>query len=253
MLVHRILFSTAACLIAAAVLADQPDCATNYKSDATSSETSVMTALTPKAAIEALPYKLAAAGAAMEWAEPAKGLLKAGPLAVKAEASGGVTRVTFRTSPAADKETLCRYATLLGNAPAAAAAPVAQDPALIEKMKDDLLKKHQIVQPNVRNGLNNAMFRSVEDFLEFSINAMKELPNDKREYKVTMLLPRNACAIAAEDLDDSALGLNGQLPPVRTKPVRADATLTYVTNGGALNGGAWKLADAVITHIESTK
>ncbi|HEV7570340.1 MAG TPA: hypothetical protein VGQ21_02480, partial [Thermoanaerobaculia bacterium] len=98
MLVRRLLFSAAAFLTAAVVLADEPECAVNYKSDATSSETSVLTVLAPKAVIEALPRKLAAAGASMEWATPAKGILKAGPLDVKAEVSGSVTRVVFHTS-----------------------------------------------------------------------------------------------------------------------------------------------------------
>ena len=53
----------------------------------------------------------------MEWSDPDKGILKAGALDVKAEASGSVTRVTFHTSPAADQATLCRYATLVGNPP----------------------------------------------------------------------------------------------------------------------------------------
>ena len=101
MLIRRIVLSTTALLIASAVLADEPECASNYKSDAASSETSVLTVLAPKAVIEAIPYKLAAAGAAMEWSNPEKGILKAGPLDVKAAASGTVTRVTFHASPAA--------------------------------------------------------------------------------------------------------------------------------------------------------
>src|SRR5438477_11401197 len=115
MLARQLVLSAAACLVAAAVLAEEPECATNYRSDSASAETFVLTSLTPQAVIERLPRKLNAAGAAMEWAEPDKGTLKAGALAVNAEVSGNVTRVTFHSSPAADKLTLCRYATLVGN------------------------------------------------------------------------------------------------------------------------------------------
>jgi len=248
MLIRRILFSTAACLLASAVLADEPECGTNYKSDASSSSTSVLTVLAPKAVIEALPYKLAAAGAAMEWSNPEKGILKAGSLDVKAETSGSVTRVIFHTSPAADKATLCRYATLVGNPPVAAAPPVPQDPALIAQMKDDLLKKHQIVQPKIGGGINHATFRTADDFLQFAITGIKDLSNDKREYGVSMLLPRDTCSIAAEDLNDLSGMMTGQHPGARTKPARADATLEY-----AKDGAAWKLTDAFITHIETAK
>jgi hypothetical protein len=248
MLIRRIVFSTAACLLASAVLADEPECGTNYKSDATSASTSVLTSLAPKAVIEALPYKLAAAGAAMEWSQPEKGILKAGSLDVKAESSGNVTRVTFHTSPAADKATLCRYAALVGNPPVAAAPPVPQDPALIAQMKDDLLKKHQIVQPNVGGGINHATFRTGDDFLQFAITGIKDLANDKREYSVSMVLPRDTCSIAGEDIGDLGQMMTGQNPKPRTKPARADATLTY-----AKDGAGWKLTDAFITHIETAK
>lgn len=248
MLTRRIVLSTAACLLASAVLADEPECGTNYKSDATSSSTSVLTALAPKAVIEALPYKLAAAGATMEWSQPEKGILKAGALDVKAEASGTATRVTFHSSPAADKATLCRYATLVGNPPVAAAPPVPQDPALIAQMKDDLLKKHQIVQPNVGGGINHATFRTVDDFLQFTITGIKDLPSDKREYNVSMLLPREISSIAGEDIDDLGQMMSGGNPKARTKPARADATLMY-----SKDGAAWKLTDAFITHIATAK
>jgi hypothetical protein len=248
MLIRRIVFSTAACLLASAVLADEPECAANYKSEATSAETSVLTTLTPQAVIEALPYKLAAAGATMEWSQPAKGILKAGSLDVNAAASGTVTRVTFHASPAADKATLCRYAMLVGNAPLPPAPPVPQDPALIAQMKDDLLKKHEIVQPNIGSGINHATFRTADDFLQFAITAIKDLPNDKREYGVSMLLPREITSISAEDMDDLSMMMAGHRPRPRTKPARADATLTY-----AKAGAAWKLTDAFITRIETAK
>jgi hypothetical protein len=248
MLIRRLLLPTAALLIASAVLADEPECASNYKAAATSSETSVLTVLAPKAVIEALPYKLAAAGAAMEWSNPEKGVLKAGSLDVRAEASGTVTRVTFHTSPAADKATLCRYATLVGNPPLPPAPAVPQDPALIAQMKDDLLKKHEIVQPGVTRGLNHATFQSSADFLQFAVTAIKDPSNDKREYTVSIQMPPYACAIASEDLNISTLAMLGQRETQRTKPVRVEATLMY-----AKDGTGWKLIDAFITHIESMK
>lgn len=248
MLIRRILFSTAACLLASAVLADEPECGTNYKSDATSSSTSVLTVLTPKAAIEALPYKLAAAGAPMEWSNPDKGVLKAGALDVRAEASGTVTRVTFHSSPAADKATLCRYAALVGNPPVPPAPPVPQDPALIAQLKDDLLKKNQIVQPGATRGLNKATFVSLDDFLKFVITGVKDLPNDQREYNVSMQMPPYSCGIASEDLNISTLAMLGQREARRTKPVQVEATLIY-----AKNSTGRKLTDAFITHIESVK
>jgi hypothetical protein len=247
MLMRRVLIPIAACLIAAAVLADEPECATNYKSDATSAQTSVMTALTPKAVIEMLPRKLAAAGAAMEWAQPTKGILKAGSLDVKAEASGNVTRVVFHTSPAADKDTLCRYATLVGNPPVAPAPSVPQDPAMIAQLKNDLRLQHQIVQPGT-SGLNKAKFESPDDFLQFVIKGIKNSSDNKREYDVSIQMPPYSCGIASEDLDISAMAMLGQREARRTKPVRVEATLVYTKDSAD-----WKLADAFITHIESTK
>lgn len=248
MLIHRIVLSAAACLIASAVLADDPECASKYKSDATSSETSVLTVLAPKAVIEALPYKLAAAGAAMEWSNPEKGLIKAGPLDVKAVASGTVTRVIFHASPAADKATLCRYAMLVGNPPLPPGPPVPQDPALIAQLKNDLRLQHQIVQPGATHGLNFATFRSLDDFLGFVITGIKDLPNDKREYNVSIQMPTYSCGIASEDLDITSMAGLGRLETQRTKPVRVEATLQYEKNSAG-----WKFTDAFITHIESMK
>jgi hypothetical protein len=247
MRIRPIVISIAVCLIAAAVLADEPACAVNYKSDATSAETSVLTALAPKAVIEMLPRKLAAAGLPMDWAQPDKGLLKADSLNVKAEVSGSVTRVVFRTSPAADKATLCRYATLVGNPPLPPAPPIPQDPALIAQLKTDLRMAHDIVQPGTA-GLNKASFRSLDDFLQFTLTGIKNPTADKREYTVSITMPPYACGIASEDLDISTLAMLGQLQTERTKPVRVDATLIY-----AKDSAGWKLTDAFITHIESTK
>jgi hypothetical protein len=248
MLIRRIVFSIAACLLASAVLADEPECASNYKSDATSSETSVLTVLAPKAVIELLPYKLAAAGATMDWSNPEKGVLKAGSLDVKAVASGKVTRVIFHASPAADKATLCRYATLVGNPPLPPAPPIPQDPALIAQLKNDLRLKHSIVQPGATNGLNNATFRSLDDFLQFAITGIKDLSNDKREYDVSIQMPPYACAIASEDMTISSLAMLGQRETQRTKPARVEVTLIY-----AKDSAGWKFTDAFITHIQSEK
>lgn len=248
MRLRRIFFSTAACLLASAALAGEPECGTNYKSDATSASTSVLTVLAPKAVIEVLPYKLAAAGATMEWSNPDKGILKAGALDVKAEASGSVTRVTFHSSPAADQATLCRYATLVGNPPLPPAPPVPQDPALIAQMKDNLLKKGTIVQPGDTRGLNHANFRTLDDFLQFTVTGIKNPSSDKREYTVSIQMPPYACAIASEDLVISTQAMLGQREARRTKPVRVDATLLY-----SKDSAGWNLADAFITHIESIK
>jgi hypothetical protein len=63
-----------------------------------------------------------------------------------------------------------------------------------------------------------------------------------------MVLPRELCSIAPEDLDDLALGMNGQTAKPRSKPGRAEATLIY-----AKDGTGWDLTDAFLTHIESVK
>src|SRR4051794_28490509 len=244
----RIVVSAAACLVAAAALAQEPECATNYKADAAASETFVLTRLAPADVIEMLPRKLNAAGATMQWAEPQKGTLKAGPLDVKAAAAGTATRVTFRASPSADKATLCRYAALVGNAPVAPEADFPQDPAFIAQMKDDLLRKHQILQPDIGRGLNNATFRTLEDFLELRVKGMKQLHETQRQYNVSMLLPRDACGVVTEDIDDATSSFAGRDPGKRTKPVRVDAKLMYT-----LKDGAWRLGDATIVHLESVK
>jgi hypothetical protein len=248
MRIRPIVISIAACLVAAAVLAEEPECAVNYKSDATSAQTSVLTALTPRAVIEMLPRKLIAAGAPMDWATPAKGILKAGSLDVRAETAGNVTRVIFHTSPAADEATLCRYATLVGNPPLPPAPPIPQDPALIAQMKNDLRLQHDIVEPGPSRGLNKATFKSLDDFLQFAIVGMKDLPNGKREYNVSIQMPPYSCGIASEDLDITAAAGLGQSEGQRTKPVQVEANLIYEKDGAA-----WKLTDAFITHIESMK
>jgi len=248
MLIRAIVFSTAASLLASSMLAAEPECAANYKSDATSAQTSVLTVLAPATVIEMLPYKLAKAGAAMEWSDPGKGIIKAGPLGVKAEASGEVTRVTFHSSPAADQTTLCRYAMLVGNPPLPPAPPVPQDPALIAQMKDDLLKKHQIMEPNIGGGINHVNFRTVDDFLSFTITGIKDVASDKREYNISMVVPREISTIAKEDLDDLSQTMSGGNPKARTKPARVAVTLEYMKAGAG-----WKFADAFITRIETAK
>jgi hypothetical protein len=243
---RRIALSAAACLIASALFGEEPECATNYRSDANASETFVMTGLSPKAAIERLPRLLAAAGASMQWTEPEKGVLKAKDLDVKAEVSGNATRVTFRSSTGADKTALCRYAALVGNPPP---PPMpAQDPALIAQLEDDLIAKHQIDMRKVHGGRNSAILASRTDFLELTIKSVKQLAADKRQYEISMLLPRAACVVAAEDTADAAAGFGGISGPQHAKQVRVEATLDY-TNAG----GTWHLTDATISHIEGMK
>jgi hypothetical protein len=245
---RRIALSAAGLIAAASLFAEEPPCATNYHSDGKSAETWVLTTLTPQAVIQALPANLNAAGASMQSAEPEKGVLKATGLDVSAEPSGSVTRVTFRSTNVADKAVLCRYASLVGSTPPPPAPPVPQDPALIAQMKNDLVTKHQIFQPGANNSLNTATFTSPGDFLELTIAGIKDLEGDKRLYEVTILLPRKACMVAREDMDDVAAGFGGRPTPPRTKPVLVNAVLVYINAGGV-----WKLADATISHLESTK
>ena len=254
MMHQRFLLSSAATLVltffsVGRLLADTPPCAANYSTDGKSSQTFVMTSQTPQSVAERLPHLLAKAGVTMQWAEPDKGIIKADKLDVKAETVGEATRVTFRSSaqPVADREILCRYASLVGNPPLAKAPPIAQDSILIARLKDDLLKKHQIAQPGAGRGLNNATFSSVNDFLDFIVTDVKT-SSGKQEYGVSMLLPRSACGIAREDMDDASLGLNGRVAAKRTKPVRITALMVYEGEGAASH-----LTDASIVSIESTK
>jgi hypothetical protein len=250
---QRTIFSSAAFLVLTAIssgrlLAGDAPCVTNYSTDGKSAETFVLTSLTPQAVVQRLPRLLVQAGVTMDWTNPNKGVIKAAELDVNAETIGEATRVTFRSSaePLADKEALCRYASLVGNPPVAKVA-VAQDAVLIAKMKDDLLKKHQIIQPAIGRGLNNAVFRTLEDFLDFAITGIKP-SSGKQEYEISILVPRSACAIAIEDGEDASTGFTGTSPAPRTKPVRVKALLLY--NG---KGAASHLTDATILSIESTK
>jgi hypothetical protein len=238
-----LILSLATCLIAAALVAEEPECAANYHSDGQSAETFVTTSLPPKAVIERLPRMLIGAGASMRWSEPEKGLLKAEGLDVKAEVSGNATRVTFRLATAADKAAVCRYASLVGN------PPVPQDPVLIAQIKDDLVKRHRLVQEYPNGGINTATLSSRDDFLELTIKGTKELAGDKRQTDVSMLLPRAACTLSGEDVDDGIAGFAGRPSrPPRTKPVRVEASLIYTKTGGA-----WQLTDTTISYFASTK
>jgi hypothetical protein len=238
-----LVLSLATCLIAAALVAQEPECATNYHSDGQSAETFVTTSLPPKAVIERLPRMLIGAGASMRWSEPEKGLLKAEGLDVKAEVSGNATRVTFRLATAADKIAVCRYASLVGN------RPVPQDPALIAQIKDDLIKMHQLVLKTPGGGVNTAVLSSRDDFLELTIKGAKELAVDKRQTDVSMLLPRAACTLSGEDVEDGIAGFAGRPSrPPRTKPIRVDASLIYTKTGGV-----WQLTDTTISFFASTK
>ena len=249
MLRYRIALSLAACLtVTASAFADEPPCATNYHASGQSSETFVVTTLAPATVIERIPRKLAAAGATMKTSEPAKGTLQAEGLDVKAEVSGNVTRVTFLSSVAADKATLCRYASLVGYVPPPPKPAIPQDAALIAQMKEDLIRKHQISQNDSSNGLNWAQFTTTADFLQFAITNVKNVADGKRQYEISMLLPRTSCGVAREDVSDASRGLLGENFPVRTKPVRVEATLDYTNEANA-----WRLKAAEITHMESTK
>ncbi|HEX9460815.1 MAG TPA: hypothetical protein VGA84_16820 [Thermoanaerobaculia bacterium] len=242
---RRAALTAAACLVAATLFAEEPECAANYHSDGKSAETFVLTSLTPPAVIERLPRMLIAAGASMRSSEPDRGVLKAEGLDVKAESSGNVTRVTFRLATSTDKTALCRYASLVGNPPA---PPVAQDPALIARMKDDLIKKHELVQPLDNGAFNTATFSALTDFLELTIRSVKDLPAEKRQYELSMLLPRSVCDVAGEDVEDASAGLGGQVAYPHTKPVRVEATLIYAGDGKDRH-----LTEVTVSNIESTK
>ena len=242
---HQIALSAAACLIAAALFGEEPECAIHYHADGKSAETFVLTSLTPPQVIERLPGRLIDAGVSMRTTEPEKGILKGDGLDVSAEASGDATRVTFRSSNGADKATLCRYASFIGNPPKPS---VPQDPALIAQMKDDLIEKHRISRTEVNRTVSTATFSSLADFLELKITGVKPLDSETRQYDVSLLLPRTACTVASEDMADSASGFGGEVAPPHTKPVRVEATLVY-----AGHKGVWHLADVTIARLESTK
>ena len=245
----RIALSAAACLVvAAAASAAEPECATNYHSDGKTAQTFVLTALTPQAAIERLPRLLAAEGVPMDTSQPEKGILNAEGLDVKAEAAGDATRVTFRSSVGANQVLLCRYASLVGNPPKPRKALPPQDPALIAKLKNDLIRWHQIVQTDTGRGLNHALLDSEDVFLEFEIEDIKQVTDDKLQYQLSMLLPASACLISKEDSALASNGFIGRDTPPRTKPVRVDATLIYTKTGNAS-----RVTDAFITKIESIK
>jgi hypothetical protein len=242
---RAIALSIAACLVAAALFAEEPECATNYRSDGQSAETFVTTSLAPKVVIERLPRMLIGAGATMRWTEPEKGLLKAEGLDVKAEASGSATRVTFRLATAADKAAVCRYASLVGNPPL---PPVPQDPARIAQIKDDLIKLHRIEHRASNGGIDTATVSSREDFLELTIKKADDFAAGKRQTDVSMLVPRAACDIASEDVAAGIAGFAGHDTPTPTKPVRIEASLIYTKSGDA-----WQLTEVKVSQIESTK
>lgn len=248
MLLHRIAISVASCLIAVVAAGQESECATSYRADGKASQATVMTSLDPQAVVTRLPRLLIAAGLTMRWTEPEKGTLKAEGLEVQAEKAGSVTRVTFYSSVGADKDVLCRYAGLVGSPASAMAPPVPQDPALIAQMKDDLLKKQTITQPDTGIGPSSAAFHSATDFTDFRITTAKETA-DQRVYSVSVLLPHEACILASETVDDAVGGFGGKGSPVRTKPVRVDVSLIYYLK----DAGQWRLADATISHIETTK
>jgi hypothetical protein len=230
------------------VLGAEPECATNYHADGKSAQTFVLTSLTPQTVIERLPGLLVAEGVAMDTSQPEKGILNAEGLDVKAETAGDATRVTFRSSVGANQALLCRYAGLVGNPPKPRKARPPQDPALIAKLKNDLIRKHQIVENDKGRGLNHAELESEEVFLEFEIEDLKQVDDTKFEYDLSMLLPAAACLISKEDSGLASNGFIGKDTPQRTKPVRVAATMIYTKTGSSS-----RLTDAFITRIESVK
>ncbi len=241
---RQIALTAAVCLVAVTLFAEEPECAANYRSDGKSAETFVLTGLTPSAVIERLPRMLIAAGASMRSSDPSKGTLKAEGLDVNAEPSGNATRVTFRLAAGGDKAALCRYASLVGNPPT---PPVPQDPELIARMKDDLIRNKQLVQPLANGASNTATFSALTDFLELTIRSVKDLPGGKRQYEVSMLLPRSVCDIAGEDIEDVTAGFGGQAAAPRTKPVRVETMLTYAGDGKDRH-----VTEVTVSNIEST-
>jgi hypothetical protein len=96
--------------------------------------------------------------------------------------------------------------------------------------------------------LNNVTFLSPSNFLQFAVTGIKASPA-KKEYTVSMLLPRSICAIAREDMDDLAMEMAaGNRSQPRAKPVRVEASMVYEGEGAASH-----LTEASIVTIESTK
>jgi hypothetical protein len=244
----RILLSAAACLFATVLSGAESECATNYHSDGKSSETFVITVLTPKAVIERLPKPLAAEGVPMDTSQPEKGILNAEGLDVKAVASGDVTRVTFHSSTGANSALLCRYAALVGNPPTPRKPLPAQDPALIAKLENDLIRWHQLVELDKGEGLNSAMLASEDEFLKFEIEDIKQVDDNKLQYDLSMLLPTSICKMAKEDGPLVSNEFRGMETPPRTKPVQVNATMIYTKKGNVS-----RLSEAFITKIESTQ
>ena len=247
MLFQRIAISCTICLIAVVAFGEDPDCAASYRAAGKTSQASFMTALDPRAVVLRLPRLLIAAGLTMQTSELEKGLLHAEGLEVKAELAGNATRVTFYSSVGADKDLLCRYAGLVGSPASAMPPPVQQDPALIARMKGDLLKKQKIAEPDTGIGPSTVTFHSLSDFTDFKIASMKETA-DKRLYEISIILPHEACVLASEIVETIAAGFGGKVVPPRTEPVRADVSLVYVKDADA-----WRLGDATISRIARTE
>jgi hypothetical protein len=234
----------------------------------------------------------------MKSTEPKRGLLDAVGLTVLAEPSGTRTKVTFRSSVAADQATLCRYAALLADPPltnsdvvrfhelhvsdedaiariatameigfnlpenglaslksrgvspkviaammqragAAVASERNADSRTPAEIRADLLARKEIGVLN-----NRAMFRTEADFLEFAVVNSRPVAANMREYKVSMLMPRDAATVATEDMSDAATGFAGEHAGERTRPIRVEATLLYTHEAGT-----WHLTTADITRI----
>ena len=276
------------------------DCATNFVSSGSVTETSVTVVnRTPEDVIIRLGGRLQAAGVAMKTSEPKRGVLDAAGLTVTAQASGTLTRVTFRSSTSADRSTLCRYASMLDDPPltnndvvrfrerfsdaeairritraldvrfdlsenglatlgrrnvspqviaamvqragAATLSPANADNRSPAQIRADLLARGEIGKDN-----NRAAFPSDASFLEFAVISSRPIARNIREYTVSMLLPRDSCVIATEDISEVAAGFAGEHPGTHTKPVRVEAVLQYTNEGGVP-----KMTGAEIDRMQS--
>ena len=172
--------------------------------------------------IERLPRKLAAAGAPMRMSQPAKGTLKAGGLDVKAEVNGNVTRVTFppRSPPTKRLFAVTDRSSAIRLGPKAAGRAGCGAHRADEGRSDQETSDHpeRLVQR-----LDWAKFTIDRRFSRVRITDIKNIAEGKRQYEISMLLPRSICGIAREDIADASQGLLGKNQQVRTKPVRVDA------------------------------
>lgn len=103
-----------------------------------------------------------------------------------------------------------------------------------------------IARKKIGGEYDRAVFDSEASFLEFAILSSRPIASDMREYVVSMVLPRAAVQIAAEQTDAVEAGFMGQRPTERTGPVRVEAILHYRSEGGA-----YRLTGAEIRRMKS--